>query len=127
MNLQAINPYVRFARIKELTIPQGISQAVDHRIFYCHSGKGQLEADGILYPFTAGTLIYLPSGTPYRYLFDKDIPVFSGCNFDFYQDHNTLSTPIPPVPYTSFHRQDILEKQIFEEDDMFAHCLYLEH
>ena len=127
MNLQTINPYIRFARIKELTIPQGVSQAVDHRIFYCHSGKGQLEADGILYPFTAGALIYLPAGTPYRYLFEQEIPVFSGCNFDFYQDHNTLNTPIPPVPHTSFSKQDILEKQIFNEDDIFSHCLYLEN
>ena len=127
MNLQTINPYIRFARIKELTIPQGVSQAVDHRIFYCHSGKGQLEADGNLYPFTAGTLIYLPAGTPYRYLFEREIPVFSGCNFDFYQDHNTLNTPIPPVPHTSFSKQDILEKQIFNEDDIFSHCLYLEN
>lgn len=39
MNLQTINPYIRFARIKERTIPQGVSRAVDHRIFYCHSGR----------------------------------------------------------------------------------------
>lgn len=127
MNLQTINPYVRFARIKEQTIPQGLSQAVDHRIFYCHSGNGQLEADGKLYPFTSGTLIYLPAGTPYRYLFDQEIPVFSGCNFDFFQDHSVLNTPIPPIPHTNFNHQDVLEKQIINENNLFAHCLYLEH
>ena len=85
MNLQMINPYVRFARMKEIRIPQGVYQAVDHRIFYCHSGNGQLEVDGKLYPFTPGTLIYMPAGTQYRYLFEEQIPVFSGCNFDFFQ------------------------------------------
>lgn len=127
MNMQEINPFVRFARIKELTIPQGLYQAVDHRIFYCHSGKGQLEADGLLYPFTAGTLIYLPAGTTYRYLFEQEIPVFSGCNFDFYQNHCTLSTPIPPVPHTGFHHEDILEPQIFTGENHFSHCLHLDH
>ena len=127
MNIQNFNPYVRFARIKEFTIPQGISQAIDHRIFYCHSGTGQLEAAGKLYPFTSGTLIYLPAGTPYRYLFKQEIPVFSGCNFDFFQDHNELNTPIPPVPYSLFSQHDILEKEILTDNNIFAHCLYLEH
>lgn len=127
MNMQQWNPYVRFARIKENTIPLGLSQAVDHRIFYCHSGSGQLEANGRCYPFTAGTLIYLPAGTPYRYLFEQEIPVFSGCNFDFFQDHAALSTPIPPVQYTSFIDSDILEKQILEENNIFSQCLHLEN
>ena len=39
MNLQTVNPYIRFARMKEITIPHGLSGAVDHRIFYCHSGS----------------------------------------------------------------------------------------
>ena len=59
MNIQLLNPYVRFARAKEDSILQGILQAVDHRIFYCHSGKGQVEAAGRLYPFTTGTIIYI--------------------------------------------------------------------
>ena len=127
MNTQNFNPFVRFARIKELTIPQGISQAIDHRIFYCHSGNGQLEASGELYPFTSGTLIYLPAGTPYRFWFTQDIPVFSGCNFDFYQDYVSLNTPMPPIPYYRFHEKDILEKEILENNDLFSHCLYLQH
>lgn len=127
MNTQNINPFVRFARIKELTIPQGISQAIDHRIFYCHSGNGQLEANGELYPFTSGTLIYLPAGTPYRFCFTQEIPVFSGCNFDFCQDYVSLNTPIPPTPYYRFHEKDILEKEILEGNDLFSHCLYLQH
>ena len=55
MNMQLLNPYVRFARVKENTILQGVLQAIDHRIFYCHSGCGQYEVNGILHSFTAGT------------------------------------------------------------------------
>lgn len=127
MNMQTWNPYVRFARQKENTILQGVLQAIDHRIFYCHSGHGQYEANGKLYPFTAGTLIYLPAGTPYRYLFEQEIPVFSGCNFDFYQNHTSLCTPIPPVAQSSFRAEDILEKQILEAGDMFSQSMHLEH
>ena len=131
MELEKLNPFVRFARVKEHTIPHntshGILQAVDHRIFYCCGGEGNLEINGIIYPFTAGTLIYLPAGTPYRFFFKDVIPVFSGCNFDFYQDHNDLSAPIPPVLQTEFHKQDILEKQILEQDTPFSHCIYMEH
>ena len=126
MNMQNWNPYVRFARTNERSILQGLLQAIDHRIFYCHSGNGLLEAAGQSYPFHAGTLIYLPAGTPYRYLFEQDIPVFSGCNFDFYQTHADLSTPIPPISYNRFHPEDILEKQIFTENGLFSKVLHIE-
>lgn len=131
MNIQLLNPYVRFARAKEDSILQGILQAVDHRIFYCHSGKGQVEAAGRLYPFTTGTIIYIPAGTPYRYLFNEEIPVFSGCNFDFYQEYSHLKTPIPPISQKYFQSQDILEKNIFSspttESELFSCFFHLEN
>lgn len=125
--MQNWNPYVRFARTNEKTILQGLLQAADHRIFYCHSGQGMLEAAHKLYAFTTGTLLYLPAGTPYRFIFEQDIPVFSGCNFDFYQDHTSLSTPIPPVPYQDFCPESILEKQICEGSGLFSQCLHIEN
>lgn len=131
MKMQNWNPYVRFARIKGNFIPQEILhdllRAVDHRIFYCHNGKGQVDVGGKLYPFTAGTLIYMPAGTPYRYLFDEEIPFFTSCNFDFFQDYTYLSTPIPPIPSTNFHDKNILEKQILDSDDIFSHIVHLEN
>ena len=114
MNIQNINPYVRFIHQKEGRYLQGLLQAADHRIFYCHSGSGQYEAGGQLYPFTPGTLIYLPAGTPYRFLFELELPVFSGCNFDFYQDHAHLTTPIFPLLHNIFRSEDILEPRILQ-------------
>ena len=124
MNMQSCNPFVRFARIREERIPRGFSRAVDHRIFYCHSGKGSLEAEGQLYAFAPGSLLYIPAGTAYRYLFDREIPVFSGCNFDFSQNNSPLATPIPPVSAADFNRHHILE--ILPQDSVFSHCIYLE-
>ncbi len=124
MDMQSCNPFVRFARFQEERIPQGFSRAVDHRIFYCHSGNGSLEAEGELFAFAPGTLLYIPAGTAYRYLFAQEIPVFSGCNFDFSQDHNALVTPIPPVRAEDFGGQKILE--VLPEGSIFSHCIYLE-
>ena len=131
MNMQNWSPYVRLTRIKGNFIPQellhGFLRAVDHRIFYCHSGNGQVDVGGKLYPFTAGTLIYMPAGTPYRYLFDEEIPFFSGCNFDFFQDYTYLNTPIPPVSSMNFNDNDILEKKILDSDNIFSRIIHLKN
>lgn len=127
MDLQAFNPYVRFARRKDTTLLQGLLQAVDHRILYFHSGSGYIEAGGHLYPIAAGSLIYMPAGTPYRYLFERDTQVYSGFNFDFFQTHADLSAPIPPVMHAAFSPGDILEKQFLAENNIFSACVYLEN
>jgi len=125
--MQNLNPYVRFARTNEKTIPQEMIQAIDHRIFYCHSGDGVLAAGNATFRFTAGTLIYIPAGTPYKYLFDQNIPVFSGCNFDFFQDHRHLSTPIPPEAQAGFCPDRILEMELLKKDWIFSKCIHLEN
>lgn len=127
MDIQAWNPYVRFARRKDTTLLQGLLQAVDHRILYFHSGSGYIEAAGIQYPIVPGSLIYMPAGTPYRYLFSQDVPVFSGFNFDFFQAHAKFSAPVPPVMHTAFSRDDILEKQFLTDETVFSACVYLEN
>lgn len=126
-SIHAYCPFVRYARKNERTIPQGLSCAIDHRIFYCHNGYGRYEINGEKYPFSRGTIIYIPAGSPYRLLFENEIPSFSGCNFDFYQDHTRLSTPIPPTPYLLFREQDILEKQILTCDPLFSKAFHLEN
>lgn len=126
-SIHAYCPFVRYARKNERTILQGIICAIDHRIFYCHSGYGQYEINGKYFPFSPGTIIYIPAGSAYRLLFENQMPLFSGCNFDFYQDYTHLSTPIPPVPYSAFHERDILEKQILTSDPLFSRAFHLEN
>ncbi len=125
--IHAYCPYVRYARKSERTVLQGLHCAIDHRIFYCHNGFGEYEICGKKYPFSPGTVLYIPAGSPYRLLFEKEMPTFSGCNFDFYQAHTQLSAPIPPSPYSLFQRQRILEKQILEQDPLFSSPLHLEN
>jgi len=127
MDMQTWNPYVRFARRKDTTLLQGLLQAVDHRILYFHSGSGYIEAAGTQYPIAPGSLIYMPAGTPYRYLFSREAPVFSGFNFDFFQTHANFSTPVPPVMHTAFSQDNILEKQFLAESTLFSACMFLEN
>lgn len=125
--MQNLNPYVRFAVARTKRIMKGLLQAIDHRIFYCHSGNGLMEVNGQLYPFMEGTLLFIPAGTPYRFRFDQDIPIFFGCNFDFYQEHSHLKTPIPPILCEKFQEEDVLERQVDSSNALFSECIYLEN
>jgi AraC-like DNA-binding protein len=125
--VEQFRPFVRYARKNEQSILPGQLQAVDHRLFYCHSGSGSYEILGQTYSFLPGTVLYIPAGVPYRLLFGQEIPVFSGCNFDFYQGNTHLSEPIPPVASAKFQQEDILEKQIFAQSHVFARPVFLEN
>ena len=109
MTIQDWNPFLRFARQRDNTLLQGLLQATDHRILYFHSGTGYIEAAGQNYPIAAGVLIYIPAGTAYRFLFKEEPPVFSGFNFDFFQNFRQQNTPIPPLFHRDFSKEQILE------------------
>ena len=113
-------PFVRYARKNEQRILPGWVRAVDHRLFYCHSGSGICEITAEIYRLQPGTVVFIPAGVPYSIRFEGEIPVLSGCNFDFYQENTHLAEPIPPVPTSCFDENDILEKQIFEGDTAFV-------
>ena len=131
MQLQQIAPFVRYARTNERDIMQGPLVAVDHRIFYCVSGTGQVEVAGKCYDFIGSSIIYIPAGVPYRFLFSDGIPSFAGCNFDFLQEHSHLQTPIPPCPSHRFLQEDILENEITlcrsGDLSVFSSCLYVQN
>lgn len=131
MQLQHIMPFVRYARNNEREFKQSSVVAVDHRVFYCTRGEGQVEVAGKYYDFIGGTVIYIPAGVPYRFLFMDDIPSFSGCNFDFFQEYSHLQTPIPPHPSQHSQQEEVLEKEITacRSGDMavFSECLCLQN
>ena len=127
MNTCDWNPHIRFARIKDSTLLQGLLQAVDHRLLYFHSGTGHMEAAGQLYPIASGAMIYLPAGTAYRFLFKDDPPLYSGFNFDFFQEHHCKSAPIPPAFQKDFAYKEILEKTYLETGRIPGHCIFVQN
>lgn len=126
MTIQDWNPFLRFARQRDNTLLQGLLQATDHRLLYFHSGTGHIEASGTIYPIRPGTVLYMPAGTAYRYLFQEDPPVYSGFNFDFFQDFRSRSAPIPPFFHKDFSPQQILEAAPLSREDIPTKCICLE-
>ena len=124
--MDTICPYVRYARKHEQGIRQGQVQAIDHRLFYCHSGNGFCQINEKMFPVSSGTVIYIPAGIPYRLLFEESLLVFSSCNFDFYQNNRHLSEPIPPVTSGEFQKGMILEGQLLGVEDIFCRPIHME-
>lgn len=123
--MERFRPFVRYARKNEQRLLPGYVRAVDHRLFYCHSGKGNCEIQGKTYDLSPGTVVYIPAGTAYKLSFRQEKPVLSGCNFDLFWDHSDCREPIPPVDEKDFSQEMILEKQIFSQEHMFSAPIYL--
>lgn len=83
--------------------------------------------EGESYGLKPGSVVYIPAGSQYIFHFSNEIPMLSGCNFDFYQEHMRLKEPIPPLAEERFCADDILEKQIFLQDHCFAAPIHLEN
>jgi len=127
MDIQTWNPFVRYARTEEAIILHGKLQAIDHRIFYCLSGHGTVQTDSRSYPFTAGTLLYLPAGTGYCFFPGDEPPMFYGANFDFYCGSTHLNTPIPPVSHRHFQTAQILEPEVLRDGGLFSGSFCLQN
>ena len=84
MDLNDINPYVRFARSKESRIPYGMTVALDHRIFYCLSDSATIEVGGKIYELKKDSVIFWKAGIPYRNLTKNSSVYATGFNFDLY-------------------------------------------
>ena len=120
-------PFVRYARKNEQWMLPVSVRAVDHRLFYCHSGSGICMVEGESYSLKPGSVVYIPAGVKYSFYFAYELPMLSGCNFDFYQEHASLNEPIPPLAEELFCTDDILEKQIFMQEHCFVDPIHLEN
>lgn len=93
--LSEIKPVVRF--IGELELPNNLKRrkiiTYDHRLFYIAKGSGKFIIKNTEHSVSAGSLVYLMSGTPYAIYPDGKENLRLICvNFDFLQD-DTGDTP----------------------------------
>ena len=102
ITLSEIKPVVRF--IGELELPKNLIRrkiiTYDHRLFYIVKGSGKFIIENTEYAVSAGSVVYLMSGTPYAiYPDDTDDLRLICVNFDFLQSATNeapyikLSTP----------------------------------
>jgi len=108
MNIELINPYIRFALKYSLTEQAEPYVAYDQHLYYIWEGEGSVEFLGTSYRFTPKSLIFIPSGVAYRFVIPRKIHLTS-INFDFTKSNCDKKTPIHPVPPREFHSAGIYE------------------
>lgn len=125
MKLEDITPFVRITRIEEKIPPGSELIPLDHRIFYCISGEGQLEIHGKIIDMKKGSLLYWKSGMTYRYV-SRSAKIIA-CNFDFSNKSRDKVIPLPPVRAGLFSKKSILEDIFFEDEEIFNSYFFIEN
>ncbi len=98
MKVNEMQPFVRYVRMQsEGSFYDGWVYPVDHRLFYCISGRGSIAFEDRTFSMEARDLLYWPSNLRYRYLPDREDPFqFLAVNFDFTKGHSSLIDPAEP-------------------------------
>ena len=110
MQLSDINPFMRFAELQPSVISKApLKFAYDHRIFYVIDGNATLMLENAQYALSAGTLLYLRSGTPYYFDGNVKVLVF---NFDLTRNHIEQRSAMRPKPRGSFKAEKIIENEV---------------
>ena len=118
-----INPFVRYFRDDEKSFNDSMSKAVDNRIFYVKNGTAKIFIEDREYEVCHGDVVYWRAGRKYKVELGEGT-VFSGCNFDFFQDNRHFSAPIPPKRAELFS-DEILEEFEFADTDIFKDMFIL--
>lgn len=108
-----INPFVRYVQSFKVLRSEYPSffQSYDCRLFYIYKGSGILYINDESYRLTHGMLVIWHPGIKYRMKSDdNNTLILLGANFDFTQNHNDISYPIPPDNELQFDSKKILEK-----------------
>lgn len=113
MELNNINPHIRFARnIKNALRPEYL-RAVDYHFYYMVSKDCILHIDNTSHTLTPGTIVIIPPGVKYCFEINSVVEVIS-INYDYTQKHSHIIMEVEPVEAKSFHFRDIIEKSTFE-------------
>lgn len=129
MNLNDLNPHIRFA--EKILIRSAICPAIVHdcRLFYTLSGMGDIVSGNKRYPMKENSLFFCPENTIYAFV-AEGLSLVS-LNFDLTQSNASVIEPMPPVPVActdlKVHSHLYPTKEA-ETDDIFAaSCIYVEN
>ncbi|MBQ4154066.1 MAG: helix-turn-helix domain-containing protein [Clostridia bacterium] len=129
INFCDINPFVRYAQFLTITSNRQYIDIApyDYRMFFCRSGSGTIIINGISYSMKPGCVIMWPPGCKYSILLGDNSSVLNlmGVNFDYTQNFNYLSSPIPPEKWRSYNSKKIVELINFTDCKALNHPLYI--
>ncbi len=93
MELNLMNPHVRYARRSGMWVNKTVfSRCYDCRLFYIEKGSGSVIADGEKYSISNNSAIFFPSGTRYRFRFDRlQEEKYYVLNFDLTQEYSYIT------------------------------------
>ncbi len=94
MNVNDINPFIRFAAKVNHGRSLGMVNVFDSRIFYVISGEGNIEIDGKTLRLSEGSLFYCPGGSCYRFSGACELYIL---NFDLFQNRSNIKKAIYPL------------------------------
>lgn len=129
LNIDTLFPYLRYAHYIELVpaFTKSLQIAYDHRIFYCVNGDYQITVGQTVYTLDESSLLFVPSGTPYRLHVPTKNVLLVGINFDFSQGFSDLSIPIAPAnDRDGFVKSNVLEKYTFTDVEQFNAPFFLQ-
>ena len=122
-----MNPFIRYVRNLALTRNSSFEDVVplDARLFFTLDGCGKIKVEDTVYEMSARSLVVINSGISYRIFAPEHHVNYTAINFDFTQNANTYTAPIPPVPTDSFKREILVDHNIFEDAAVFSKVLYI--
>lgn len=92
MDFCDINPFMRHAALQPSVMSSApLACSYDHRLFYVEDGEAFLVLENRKELISNGTLLYMPSGTPYY--FDGKVRVIV-INFDLTRRHSDIKKPL---------------------------------
>lgn len=129
INLNDINPYVRFS--KTMILPYDFStndvHACDIRLVYFYSGAAKVKMNDRTYQASRGSLFLYPSSTKYSIIntHEGDTKIMS-INFDYITDDERPASPIPTISDKLWNPADALEDIAFEDIPQLGEPLHLD-
>jgi AraC-like DNA-binding protein len=117
MNLDNLNPFIRYAKLHTYYNDQKKNSiCYDCRLFFIAKGEGSLLANGQNYKISVNTAIYLPPKSQYSFSFEDNssVKIFV-LNFDLTDEFSSHKHSIGTATESDFNKSKILEYPLPQE------------
>lgn len=113
MELNEINPYLRFAQTLNYKPTNEYLCAVDYHFYFMLSDYCVLKIDDTDYILQLGSAVIIPPGIKYLFDTQNEVKLIS-INFDYTQNFSNRAKEVHPINEDEFDSDSIIEKVYFE-------------
>lgn len=116
MKLDALNPFVRYAKLHVYYAPPKTNNVCyDCRLFYLLFGDGALIADGVEYSVNQGTAIFLPPKTRYHFRFtDPGAVNIYVVDLDLTDEMSDIKESLKTATEEDFSEEKVPDTMVFD-------------